>query len=179
MYLLLRTTLTCKCRIFKNSYCLYSNLAFETSRNCPGTRLLLFSLLNFFSFRSVPVSSSVSQKGFELSPVDSKTRAQPLLFRTSLPTFTSLLFHLEVSQTWFFALIEYGMGYDFILEQSTFYTAFWSMNSNQVSGNLLKDLVSSLHIAFSSESEWNALKGKGFLQRTGMQYHWKNRNHKK
>ncbi|XP_021891626.1 uncharacterized protein LOC110809945 isoform X3 [Carica papaya] len=48
----------------------------------------------------------------------------------------------------------------------------------------LKDLtakarVSSLHITFPSETEWHKLKEKGFLQRTGMQYHWKNRNYKK
>ncbi|KAI7755353.1 hypothetical protein M8C21_026120 [Ambrosia artemisiifolia] len=45
----------------------------------------------------------------------------------------------------------------------------------------MKDLaiqVSSLHITFSTENEWHALKDKGFLQRTGMQYHWKNRNYK-
>ncbi|XP_078172576.1 acyl-CoA [Carex rostrata] len=47
----------------------------------------------------------------------------------------------------------------------------------------LKDLtikldVSSLHITFPSENEWHKLKNRGFLQRTGMQYHWKNRNYK-
>lgn len=47
----------------------------------------------------------------------------------------------------------------------------------------LKDLtaklqVSSLHITFPCESEWHKLKDGGFLQRTGMQYHWKNRNYK-
>ncbi|KAK6263666.1 hypothetical protein SCA6_019100 [Theobroma cacao] len=47
----------------------------------------------------------------------------------------------------------------------------------------LKDLtaksqVSSLHITFPSETEWEKLKDKGFLQRIGMQYHWKNRNYK-
>ncbi|XP_021298426.1 uncharacterized protein LOC110427266 isoform X2 [Herrania umbratica] len=47
----------------------------------------------------------------------------------------------------------------------------------------LKDLtaksqVSSLHITFPSETEWHKLKDKGFLQRIGMQYHWKNRNYK-
>ncbi|GKV39960.1 hypothetical protein SLEP1_g47652 [Rubroshorea leprosula] len=47
----------------------------------------------------------------------------------------------------------------------------------------LKDLaaksqVSSLHITFPSENEWHKLKDKGFLQRIGMQYHWKNRNYK-
>ncbi|KAK9286561.1 hypothetical protein L1049_014960 [Liquidambar formosana] len=46
----------------------------------------------------------------------------------------------------------------------------------------LKDLatksqVSSLHITFPSESEWHKMKEKGFLQRIGMQYHWKNRNY--
>ncbi|XP_024968593.1 uncharacterized protein LOC112508042 [Cynara cardunculus var. scolymus] len=59
-------------------------------------------------------------------------------------------------------------------------------NKNQVFDILvsaMKDLaikfqVSSLHITFSSEHEWHALKDKGFLQRTGMQYHWKNRNYK-
>uniref|UniRef100_A0A5B7BB79 Acyl-CoA N-acyltransferase n=1 Tax=Davidia involucrata TaxID=16924 RepID=A0A5B7BB79_DAVIN len=47
----------------------------------------------------------------------------------------------------------------------------------------MKDLtekfqVSSLHITFPSESEWHRMKEKGFLQRIGMQYHWKNRNYK-
>ncbi|KAI9178241.1 hypothetical protein LWI28_024258 [Acer negundo] len=47
----------------------------------------------------------------------------------------------------------------------------------------LKDLttksrVSSLHITFPSETEWNKLREQGFLQRIGMQYHWKNRNYK-
>ncbi|GAA0140497.1 hypothetical protein LIER_01829 [Lithospermum erythrorhizon] len=47
----------------------------------------------------------------------------------------------------------------------------------------LKDLtikfqVSSLHITFPSEREWCRLEEKGFLQRIGMQYHWKNRNYK-
>ncbi|KAM7470266.1 hypothetical protein LguiA_008449 [Lonicera macranthoides] len=48
----------------------------------------------------------------------------------------------------------------------------------------MKDLavqfqVSSLHITFPSGREWQVLKEKGFLQRTGMQYHWKNRNYKR
>nr|KJB69055.1 hypothetical protein B456_011G003800 [Gossypium raimondii] len=48
----------------------------------------------------------------------------------------------------------------------------------------LKDLtaksqVSSLHITFPSEAEWYKLKDRGFLQRIGMQYHWKNRNYKR
>ncbi|XP_019079138.1 uncharacterized protein LOC100262534 isoform X2 [Vitis vinifera] len=47
----------------------------------------------------------------------------------------------------------------------------------------MKDLtakfqVSSLHVTFPTESEWDKMKEKGFLQRTGMQYHWKNRNYK-
>uniref|UniRef100_A0A6N2KEU7 Uncharacterized protein n=1 Tax=Salix viminalis TaxID=40686 RepID=A0A6N2KEU7_SALVM len=45
----------------------------------------------------------------------------------------------------------------------------------------LKDLaakVSSLHITFPTEKEWHSLKEKGFLQRIGMQYHWKNHNYK-
>ncbi|KAJ3675494.1 hypothetical protein LUZ60_004536 [Juncus effusus] len=46
----------------------------------------------------------------------------------------------------------------------------------------LKDLtakfeISSLHITFPSETEWHKLKNKGFLQRIGMQYHWRNRNY--
>lgn len=39
--------------------------------------------------------------------------------------------------------------------------------------------VSSLHITFNSSNEWEKLGEKGFLQRIGMQYHWKNRNYKK
>lgn len=47
----------------------------------------------------------------------------------------------------------------------------------------LKDLthkfqISSLHVTFPSEAEWHGMKEKGFLQRIGMQYHWKNRNYK-
>ncbi|KAG8650339.1 hypothetical protein MANES_07G028500v8 [Manihot esculenta] len=42
----------------------------------------------------------------------------------------------------------------------------------------VKSKVSSLHITFPSETEWQKLKEKGFLQRIGMQYHWKNRNYK-
>ncbi|GMY04891.1 N-acetyltransferase [Fagus crenata] len=47
----------------------------------------------------------------------------------------------------------------------------------------LKDLaaksqLSSLHITFPPENEWQKLKEEGFLQRIGMQYHWKNRNYK-
>ncbi|CAH2070356.1 unnamed protein product [Thlaspi arvense] len=38
--------------------------------------------------------------------------------------------------------------------------------------------VSSLHITFPSGAEWNKLKEKGFSQRIGMQYHWKNRGYK-
>lgn len=47
----------------------------------------------------------------------------------------------------------------------------------------LKDLtiklqVSSMHVTFPTESQWHGMKEKGFLQRIGMQYHWKNRNYK-
>ncbi|KAK8664977.1 hypothetical protein V6N13_084744 [Hibiscus sabdariffa] len=45
-------------------------------------------------------------------------------------------------------------------------------------GLTAKSQVSSLHITFPSEDEWYKLKDKGFLQRMGMQYHWKNRNYK-
>jgi predicted N-acyltransferase len=38
--------------------------------------------------------------------------------------------------------------------------------------------VSSLHITFPSGAEWDKLKEKGFSQRIGMQYHWKNRDYK-
>ncbi|KAL3620789.1 hypothetical protein CASFOL_035701 [Castilleja foliolosa] len=42
----------------------------------------------------------------------------------------------------------------------------------------IKFQVSSLHITFPSSDECERLKGKGFLQRIGMQYHWKNRNYR-
>lgn len=42
----------------------------------------------------------------------------------------------------------------------------------------IKFQVSSLHITFPSENELGKLKEKGFLQRIGMQYHWKNRNYR-
>ncbi|KAJ4717578.1 Acyl-CoA N-acyltransferase [Melia azedarach] len=41
-----------------------------------------------------------------------------------------------------------------------------------------KSQVSSVHVTFSSEDEWQKFKDKGFMQRIGMQYHWKNRNYK-
>jgi predicted N-acyltransferase len=34
--------------------------------------------------------------------------------------------------------------------------------------------VSSLHVTFPTEDEWTALGGNGFLQRTGVQFHWDN-----
>jgi len=37
--------------------------------------------------------------------------------------------------------------------------------------------VSSLHITFLSEAEWRAAGEAGFLQRTGLQYHWENRGY--
>eukprot|EP00897_Mesotaenium_endlicherianum_P006065 jgi/Mesen1/5487/ME000276S04616 len=37
--------------------------------------------------------------------------------------------------------------------------------------------VSSLHVTFPTESEWQQLGKLGFLRRTGMQYHWLNRNY--
>lgn len=47
----------------------------------------------------------------------------------------------------------------------------------------MKDLTakfkaSSLHVTFPSESEWHNMNHVGFLQRIGIQYHWKNRNYK-
>ncbi|XP_061363535.1 uncharacterized protein LOC133307126 isoform X2 [Gastrolobium bilobum] len=45
----------------------------------------------------------------------------------------------------------------------------------------MKDLtvkISSLHVTFPSENEWQKFTEKGFLPRIGMQYHWKNRNYK-
>ncbi|KAJ0972866.1 hypothetical protein J5N97_020825 [Dioscorea zingiberensis] len=37
--------------------------------------------------------------------------------------------------------------------------------------------VSSMHVTFPSENEWRKMKSFGFLQRIGMQYHWRNRNY--
>ena len=37
--------------------------------------------------------------------------------------------------------------------------------------------VSSLHITFPTESEWDALGTAGFLQRTGVQFHWENQGY--
>ena len=37
--------------------------------------------------------------------------------------------------------------------------------------------VSSLHVTFCQEHEWAALGRAGFLQRTGVQYHWQNRGY--
>jgi predicted N-acyltransferase len=38
--------------------------------------------------------------------------------------------------------------------------------------------VSSLHVTFPSEAEWRHLGAAGFLQRTGLQYHWQNRGYR-
>jgi len=38
--------------------------------------------------------------------------------------------------------------------------------------------VSSLHVTFPSEAEWRDLGAAGFLQRTGPQYHWRNRGYR-
>jgi len=37
--------------------------------------------------------------------------------------------------------------------------------------------VSSLHVTFPTEGEWKRLGGHGFLQRTGQQFHWENRDY--
>jgi predicted N-acyltransferase len=37
--------------------------------------------------------------------------------------------------------------------------------------------VSSLHVTFPTEDEWKRLGGHGFLQRTGQQFHWQNRDY--
>ena len=37
--------------------------------------------------------------------------------------------------------------------------------------------VSSLHVVFPTRAEWEALGGEGFLQRTGVQFHWQNENY--
>ena len=37
--------------------------------------------------------------------------------------------------------------------------------------------VSSLHVTFPDEREWKAYGDRGFLQRTGVQYHWYNRGY--
>ncbi len=39
--------------------------------------------------------------------------------------------------------------------------------------------VSSLHITFPSEGEFSKLKDSEFLQRIGMQYHWRNRDYRR
>ncbi|XP_073038562.1 uncharacterized protein [Primulina eburnea] len=61
-----------------------------------------------------------------------------------------------------------------------------TMFRDQVFDNLISSLleltvkfqVSSLHITFPSSSDCGKLKERGFLQRIGMQYHWKNRNYR-
>lgn len=42
----------------------------------------------------------------------------------------------------------------------------------QLAGNLG---VSSVHVTFPTEDEWDALGGGGFLQRIGQQFHWQNK----
>ena len=37
--------------------------------------------------------------------------------------------------------------------------------------------VSSLHITFSSEADWNMLQQQDFLPRMGLQYHWQNQGY--
>lgn len=37
--------------------------------------------------------------------------------------------------------------------------------------------MSSLHITFNTEAEWQALESEGFLSRVGLQYHWMNRDY--
>jgi len=37
--------------------------------------------------------------------------------------------------------------------------------------------VSSLHVTFPTQAEWEALGAAGFLQRAGQQYHWENRGY--
>lgn len=64
----------------------------------------------------------------------------------------------------------------FIYDDTQQLTAAGSLKVNFY---LLQSQLSSLHITFPPENEWQKLKEEGFLQRIGMQYHWKNRNYKK
>ncbi|XP_047937703.1 uncharacterized protein LOC125185239 isoform X3 [Salvia hispanica] len=52
------------------------------------------------------------------------------------------------------------------------------LSSLEETGCAVKYQVSSLHITFPSADEAGKLKEKGFLQRVGMQYHWKNHNYR-
>ncbi|KMT07909.1 hypothetical protein BVRB_6g146050 [Beta vulgaris subsp. vulgaris] len=59
----------------------------------------------------------------------------------------------------------------------------WNDEVFNIIVSALKDLtiklqVSSMHVTFPTQSQWLGMKEKGFLQRIGMQYHWKNRNYK-
>ncbi|XP_026434533.1 uncharacterized protein LOC113332072 isoform X2 [Papaver somniferum] len=52
------------------------------------------------------------------------------------------------------------------------------LSSLEETGCAVKFKVSSLHITFPSENEWLKMKDHGFLQRVGLQYHWRNRDYK-
>ena len=41
----------------------------------------------------------------------------------------------------------------------------------------LQHQVSSVHVTFPTESDWNMLGEAGWLQRVGQQYHWENRGY--
>ncbi|CAM8965274.1 unnamed protein product [Rhodiola kirilowii] len=65
-----------------------------------------------------------------------------------------------------------------LIRESSYKDQVFDILVTALKGLVEKLQVSSLHITFPSESEWIMLKSKGFMQRVGMQYHWKNRDYK-
>ncbi|XVF86153.1 hypothetical protein PTKIN_Ptkin18bG0017300 [Pterospermum kingtungense] len=65
-----------------------------------------------------------------------------------------------------------------LIRNTSFKDQVFDIIVSALKGITAKSQVSSLHITFPSETECHKLKDKGFLQRIGMQYHWKNHNYK-
>uniref|UniRef100_A0A0E0H191 BioF2-like acetyltransferase domain-containing protein n=3 Tax=Oryza nivara TaxID=4536 RepID=A0A0E0H191_ORYNI len=97
-------------------------------------------------------------------------------------------------QSWAEAYYSYGLEYYPKLQSCVPFTPVTGQRillrdtpyRDQVFEALVKELkslttklkVSSLHITFPSEGEFSKLKDSEFLQRIGMQYHWRNRDYR-
>lgn len=98
-------------------------------------------------------------------------------------------------QSWAEAYYSYGLEYYPKLQSCVPFTPVTGQRilvrdtpyRDQVFEALVKELkslttklkVSSLHITFPSEGEFSKLKDSEFLQRIGMQYHWRNRDYRR
>ncbi|KAI6688220.1 hypothetical protein NL676_025048 [Syzygium grande] len=92
-------------------------------------------------------------------------------------TLTTVMVQDTIQSTSVVSLLPPVTGPRILLRDSSYKDQVFDIVVDALKNLVAKSQVSSIHITFSSENEWHYLKEKGFLQRIGMQYHWRNRNY--